>query len=341
MRNVFLVAAIIVLCPLLLLSGNTRVIYIPEDILIEENAQHVTTIRNLSDFEIYRPGPIVIFDGFIYITQPKYQSIVKISLQGFIKGRFGKKGEGPREMVGLSGISRFNDNIAISGRNKVIICTRDLQYIREIKLKQRFHNLLLATNKKIYFYNNPSFSNYYFTVYTKDFKYFKKFAIKKPGAKDLDERQVNYRNYKYSSDYIRAILYVPENNGIWISIRNRYELRYYINERAVVKIKSKVQLYTAVDDIFSGVKIKTFKDYPLAIGKNGNQLYHCFKWGEGFFCDVFDLSDNYRLIRRLKLPHQYWRIVHSKGLVFYGLRYDEDHENVFLDKIKIQEKGGH
>ena len=250
--------------------------------------------------------------------------------------RYGKKGEGPGELMGLAEISRFGDNIAIINKFKVIICDKDLKFLRECKLKQYFHNLILTTDNKIYFYNNPSYSNYYFTVYTKDFNYFKKFGIKKPGTKETNDGKFNYRNYRYSWDKVGNVLYVPEENGIWVSFRDRNDLRYYKNEKTVVDIKPKVQMFSSKEDFFSGVKVNSYTDYSHHIAKHENQLYHFYVIKDTLFCDVLDLSANYRLIRRLKSPSLYYPIAHAKDGVFYGFRYDESVESRILDKIQIK-----
>jgi hypothetical protein len=41
------------------------------------------------------------------------------------------------------------------------------------------------------------------------------------------------------------------------------------------------------------------------------------------------------LYRRFKFPFFYRALAHATASIFYGLRYDADRENVFLDKIKI------
>ena len=319
--------------PLFLLSVEAKTVYIPEEISVEENAVKATTIRNMSEIEIYRCFPIdIIFDS-VYILDMFSCKVVKLSLKGELLGRFGSKGQAPGEFLGLFGISKFNENIALTGKHKVIICDKDLKYLREIKLKERFHDLILATNNKIYFYNNPTYYNYYFTVYTDDFKYLKKFGIKNPNAK---KKIITNSNYRYSSNIIRETLYVPEENGIWVSFRNRYDLRYYKNEELVVDIKSKNQIFAASEEEFMGKKFKMYTtDYAILIAKHEKQLYYCYIKGGNLYCDVFKFSENYHLYRRLKFPFLYKKLAHFIDINFYGLRYSEDKENVFLDKIQI------
>jgi hypothetical protein len=331
MKKIFVIIFILGILPTLMASGG-KVVYIPDNVEVEENVFKAATIGNLSEIEIYRCCPINLIDDFIYLLDYDSSRIVKLSQQGKFVSQFGKKGGGPGEFLGLSGISRLKENIAVIARNKVVICDKDLKFLREIKLKQIFQNFISANNNMIYFYSNPSYSNYYFSVYTEDFKPFKKFGIKNPNAK---EKKSTYKNYKPSRDIVRRALYVPEENGIWVSFWNRYDLRYYKDEKVVVDVKSKRQIFATSEEEFSGRKVKTYMDYSLLIAKHKNQLYYCYKLGDNRFCDVFNLSENFRLHRRLKFPYRYKQIVLSNGLIFYGLRYEPESKDVLLDKIQI------
>jgi len=331
MKKIFVIIIVLGIFPSLTVSG-ANVVYIPDNVKVEENVLKATTIRNLSDIDIYRCGPINLIDDFIYLLDYDNYRVVKLSFQGKLVAQFGRKGAGPGEFMALSGISRFKKNIAVTERYKVVICDKDLNYLKEMKLKQRFHDLISATDNRIYFYNNPSYYNYYFTIYTEGFKPLKKFGIKNPNAK---EKIITHINYKLSWDIVCKTLYVPEEKGIWVSFSNRYDLRYYKDEKVVVDIKSKRQIYSSYEDEFSGVKVKMYSDYSLLIARHENLLYYCYKLGDNRFCDVFDLSKNFRLHRRLKFPFPYKQLVLSNGSIFYGLRYDPDGKEVFFDRIQI------
>jgi len=318
--------------PLFLLPGEAKIVYIPDTINVEENAVEAETIVNISEIEIYRCNPLYVIDDFIYIVDMLNAKVVKLSHQGRLISQFGRKGQGPGESSRFYGLGKFKENIAVIGKYKVIICNKDLKYLRDIKLKHRFFVLILATNNKIYVDDNPSYFNYYFTVYTEDFKYLKKFGIKNP---NLKTDKIDSRHYTHSWDTIRNTLYVPEENGIWVSFRNRYDFRYYKDENVVVDIKSKKQMFAANEDEFMGIKTKMPADRSILIAKHENKLYYCYTQGDNIICDVFNLSENYRLYRRLKFPFFYRSLAHARDSTFYGLCYDADRENVFLDKIKI------
>lgn len=331
--SVFIVTILILfLLSPLMVGGKT--VFVPNKIEVEKDAYKVTQIRMMSDEEIYGLYKMLIVDDAIYVLSNKLHKVFKLSFQGKIITSFGKKGEGPKETLFLSGLSRFGNNIAITGQYKVIICTKDLQYVKEAKLKSQFQNLVLSNDNKIYFYNNPSYYNFYFSVYTKDFKYLKKFGIKKPGARDIDEKDVNYSNYKYSFDKVRQTYFDAERNGIWVAFRNRYDLRYYQNEKTLVDIKTRNQEFSTKDGHFSGVKIKSYIDFPIYIVRHAGQLFYYYKKGDRVYCDIFEIPDNYNLKRRLQLPY-YYQIGHTTGSIFYGLRYDEELEDIILDKIAI------
>ena len=256
--------------PLYLLPGEAKIVYIPDKINVEDDSVQATIIVNMSEIEIYKCYPIYIIDDFIYIADMSNHRVVKLSYQGKVISQFGRKGQGPGESSRFIGLSKFKENIAVIGKYKVIICNKDLKFLREIRLKERFHDLILSTNNKIYFYNNPSYFNYYFTVYTEDFKYLKRFGIKDPKAK---KKEIDFRHYTYSWDIIRGTLYVPGENGIWISFRNRYDIRYYKDEKVVVDIKSKKQMFAANEEEFMGIKTKMYTDRSILIAKHENQLY--------------------------------------------------------------------
>lgn len=317
--------------------SQSKVVYIPKKIDVEENTVQSTTIRNMSKIDIYRCFPIYAIDDFIYLSDMLSPQVIKLSSQGKVVARFGKKGQGPGESEALYCVSGFKENIAIMGKFKVIICNKDLQFIREIRLKEWFLDFIIIPNNKIYLYNNPSYSNYYFTIYTYDFKYSKKFGIKNPDA--IDDKSP-FRNYRYSYDQVRCTLYVPEENGIWVSFKDRYDLRYYKDEKNAVDIKSKLPVFVACEDEFMGVKTNTYIDRSILIAKNTDNLFYFYWKGDTLFCDVFNLDENYRLYRRIKFPFPYMRLIHSREFNFYGLRYDANKENVFLDKLQIKPKGG-
>lgn len=316
------------------LTIDAKTVFVPDNIKVEKNAYKVTQIRKMSELEIYSLYKMLIIDDSIYILSLKAHKVYRLTFQGKVIASFGKKGQGPMETLSLYGISRFGDHIAVIGKYKVIICTKDLKYVKEAKLKRIFHDLILSNDNKIYFYSTPSYSNFYFHVYSKDFKYLKKFGIKKPGAKEIDGRKINFSNYKYSFDRVWLSYFDAERNGIWVAFRDRYDLRYYQNEKTLVDIKARKQEFSTADGEFSGVKVKNYTDFPIYIVRNAGQLYYFYKKGEDVYCDIFDIPDNYNLKRRLRLPY-YYRIGHTADSSFYGFRYDEEIDDKILDKIVI------
>jgi hypothetical protein len=321
---------------LALLPGETKIVYIPDKINIEANAMHATAIRNMSEIGLYKTNNIYFIDDFIYISDILTPQVIKLSLQGKVVGRFGRKGEGPGESKNFLGISRFKKNLAIIGFQKLIICNKDLQLQKEIRLKRLYFGLFLTVDNKVYFYNTPPNSDYYFDVYTDDFKFLKNFGLKNMNTK---KNKTGNKKFYYSSDRIRNALYLPQKNGFWVSFKDRYGLRFYKDETIVVDIKAKKPVFTFTEQERMGIKVMASEtDWPILIAEQQNQLYYFFKKGDSLFCDVFDLSDNYRFLHRLKVPFVYRKLTHVNDYIFYGLRYDESKENVFLDKIKIKRR---
>jgi len=322
---------------LALLPGETKVVYIPDKINIEANAAHATTIRNMSEIGIYRPSDIIDFiDDFIYISDIVTPQVIKLSLQGKVVGRFGRKGEGPGESKNFLGVNKFKENLAVIGWYKLIICNKELQFQKEIRLKHPYFGLFLTVDNRVYFYNTPSYSDYYFSVYTDDFKFLKNFGLKNINPK---KNKTGNNKFYYSQDRIQNTLYLPQKNGFWVSFRDRYGLRFYKDETTVVDIKAKKPVFTITEQEMMGIKFMgSEKDWPILIAEQQNQLYNFFKKDGSLFCDVFDVSDNYRFLHRLKVPFFYRRLTHVNDYIFYGLRYDENQENVLLDKIKTKKR---
>jgi hypothetical protein len=77
------------------LSQNIKVIHIPDDVKIEENAARETLVHNLSREEIYNSLSLNVIDGFIYLELEKPVEIIKFNLEGKTVKRAGRRGQGP------------------------------------------------------------------------------------------------------------------------------------------------------------------------------------------------------------------------------------------------------
>ncbi len=100
MKKIFVIIFVLCILPILVAS-SVKVIYIPDNIKIEENASKEILVRNMSEVEIYTPYSIYIIDDFIYLLNHDSSEVIKLSLKGEIIGRVGKKGQGPHEFMGL------------------------------------------------------------------------------------------------------------------------------------------------------------------------------------------------------------------------------------------------
>jgi hypothetical protein len=315
-----------------LLSGKVNVVLLPDNVKVNEDAAKETIVKNMSEVDIYKCHFICIIDDYIYLSNDESSEVIKFSLKGEIIARVGRMGQGPGEFIGPGDLSKFNENIAIVDAYKAVICNKNLDILKEIKLNDRFVNLILARNNRIYFYYNSSFERYYFCIYTENFKFLGKFAKKITTPKENMKSQ--------TWDGIRCVLYVPEENGIWASFRNRYDLRYYKDERLTIEIKSKKPIFSGNEREYMGKKFLVYTDYSVLLSKYNDELFYFYIKDDHFFCDIFKLSDNYQLRRRIKFLAIYRSLAHHEGYTFYGLRYDnEDKENVFLTRIEIHESG--
>ncbi len=326
-KIIFIIFALGIL-PILAASG-VKVVYIPDNIEVEENVFKATTIRNLSEIEIYQPYPINIIGNYIYLATFNSSEVIKLSLKGEIISRMGRKGQGPGEFVWVWTVERFNENLAIIDEYKVVISDRNLKVLKEIRFGEGFNGLTLTKNHQIYLYDNPRSDEYYFSLYTEDFKFLRKFAKRITTPKENMKRR--------TWDYISCILYVPEENGIWASFQNRYDLRYYKDERLDVEIKTEKFFFSGKKTEHMGETIIVYTDRSVLLARYKNRLFYFFNKGKNFFCDVFYLAANNKFQRRIKLTNRYRSLAHHKGYTFYGLRYDSiDKENVILEKIEIK-----
>ncbi|MCP4213829.1 MAG: hypothetical protein GY765_04190, partial [bacterium] len=228
-------------------------------------------------------------------------------------------------------VSSYNDEIAITGRTKLIFVSGKLKYIREIKLKERFEQFVVTRKREIYRYNAYYHENYYFSVCNMNFKFLRAAGVITPGAKPKKKK---LNDFSLSWNLINNALYIPKDNSIWVTYMNRYDLRCYRDGKAIVDIKSRSKLFSTADARFSGVSVKRYTDRSVAIGRNGNKLYNCIRLGKDMYCDIFDLSGGCRLVSRLKFPWRYRRLAFHKDSTFYGIRFD-DEENPLLDKIQL------
>lgn len=80
-KKIIVIIFLLVILPSLLASG-VKVVYITDNIKVEENVFKATTIRNLSEIEIYFSRHIYLIDNFIYLLDLYNYRVFKLSLQG-------------------------------------------------------------------------------------------------------------------------------------------------------------------------------------------------------------------------------------------------------------------
>ena len=95
---------------LFLLPGEAKIVFIPDDVKIEENAARETLVHNLSREEIYKSLSLYVIDGFIYLEMEKPFEIIKLNLKGKTVKHAGRRGQGPGELIWISGIREFKEN---------------------------------------------------------------------------------------------------------------------------------------------------------------------------------------------------------------------------------------
>lgn len=310
---------------------NVKTVFIPENIDIEENTAQETIVRDLQEQDIFRAGFIFCVGEFLYFFNSKPSEIVKLSLQGNVVKRIGKKGRGPGEYVNLFSLWPYKENLAILdgvGR-KVLFYTKDLEFRDEFRLTKQFLGLFVNKNNECVLYNNYNASNY-FWVYTNSGKFLRKFG------KPLQERKSGDQIKIIEFDEAGFIQYIPGKDGFWVAFRNRYDLRYYEREKLTGEIRAKKGYFKWEEkEEMMNLKRKRYIDCPKYLAGNGNRLFYFFKKDDHIFCDIFNMGD-YRLLRRVRCRMDYRVIAHYKDNIFYALAYDDNEErDLLLYKIEV------
>ena len=101
--------------------------------------------------EVLKPEGIEISDNRLYVTEGAKFFVYSLSDQKLIK-RFGKKGEGPGELMAVpmlpNTIKKFHDKLFVEGVTKVIYYSNDLKILTEKRKKEgyRIFKMLPAGN---------------------------------------------------------------------------------------------------------------------------------------------------------------------------------------------------
>ena len=314
-----------------LLPQSVRIVRIPDEVKAVENEVVEVYAHNMSGEEIYRAHRMYISNNYIYLASDKPVEMIKLSLNGEVVGRVGRKGQGPGEFLFIFGIYGFGKNIYILDTRiqKLVIYNDGLEFVKEYKLRERYSYCLIDNKKSFVLYGRPS-ADYYFSVYSERLKFLRYFGRSMTSASD------NMK--KFSFDLVRYAVYVQEEDGIWACFKNRYDLRYYKQEKLIAEIKAKTGFFSGKEQDNFGRKYMEYKDKSLHLAKDNNRLYYLYNKDNRTYCDIFDLSD-YKLMQRLKFAFKYIRIVYHKENTFYALRYDKNEDrDVLFVRLKTQLK---
>jgi hypothetical protein len=307
---------------------NVKIITLPDDIKSEGNVFKENFIRNLSEVEIYEYFSLYVIDEDIYISNSKPVEIVKLSLRGKLMGRVGKEGQGPGEFLSITEIKKFNGNIAVLDYSKRVLSlyTKELKYIKEMRFN-KYHLGFLVDSENNFVCFGAGEGDFYFDKYSKDMTHIGNFG--------QSSTSKNLKKFKKFFDEVRCALYIPEDKGIWASFKNRYDIRYYKNQKLSVEIKAEKGFFKTQEENYGGrIVVMCKNSRALCLAKYGNRLFYFFRNNGITFCDIFD-SMSYQLLRRIALKHSHRRISHYKKNIFYSLCMDESEENVQLFKLEL------
>jgi len=321
------VCILIVLFSVPALSQEVKTIRIPSEIKTQENFAKEIIVKNLSEEEIYRGSFMNIIDNSIYLVVDKPIEVIKLSLQGKVVKRAGKVGAGPAEYIWIGPVMEFKNNIAVldDKLEKIVFYNKNLDFTKETRFLTDIFDFIVDKNNRFIFFGSTR-SGYYFEIFSEKGTFIKRFG------KTVSATQTARKKDRW--DDVRHAIYVPEENGIWASFINRYDLRYYKDERLAVEVKAKKDFFKGEKEEIMGKVIVLYHDRSLGLGKAQNRLYSFYLVNKKTFCDVFDLTD-YRLIHRIKFKYSHRLISHYKENIFYSLSVSLDEENLLLLKIVI------
>jgi len=311
----------------LIFPQTIKEVQIPKGVKIEGNIIKVTLIKNLFYEEIYQMGVFYIIDDYIYMTNYKPPEIMKINLKGEFVGKGGRRGQGPGEFQFCKDIRKLKDNIIFMAPYSVrmIIYNKDLNFINEFKVRKMYMGFFVnKRNELIMTTHARPGSPYYFEVLSEDGKFLRRFSRRKnqPTGETL------------SFDRATDQVYIPEEDGFWVAMRNRYALQYYQNENLEVEIRAKKDFFKWVDKKYGNVSYKSYLDNSLCLAWSNRKLFHFFRKDKQTFCDIFD-TKTYQLERRIKIKHNYSGIAHHKDNIFYAVLYDENGD-MLLYRLVVQ-----
>ncbi|MGD2087547.1 MAG: 6-bladed beta-propeller [Candidatus Aminicenantes bacterium] len=307
---------------------GVKIVNLPNNIKAEENVVKETFVRNLSELEIYDFLSIYVIDENIYITNWTPRELVKLSLQGKLLGRAGRQGQGPGEFLWMETVYEFNGNIALldSRRFVLMLYTKTLKFIREMRLKKHQMGFMVDNENNFIFFGSRQ-RDFYFEKYSKDMVPIEYFG---PSVSSRS----SWKNKKLFDD-VRCALYVPEENGIWAAFKDRYDIRYYKNQKLAVEIKAEKGFFEIEEENVGGrIVVWCRKGRALHLAKSGNKLFYFFLNNGVSYCDIFD-SKSFRLLRRVAFKHYHISISHYKENIFYSLSNDKSEDDLQLFKLKL------
>lgn len=302
-------------------------IHIPKDIEIDEGAFKATFISNLSEAGIYQYTGIHVADEFIYIGSDKQQELFCFNLQGELIAKIDTKGQGPGSFSICMGLKPYKGNIAFMSPFdfKIVILNKELEFIKQIKLRKSYMSFIVNNKNEFICNTMGSFSENYFDVYDENGNFLRQFGEIQTTLSD--ERRMR------SFDSVGGTVYIPEEDGLCVRFRNRYDLQYFEKEKLVAEIKEKKGYFKAEEREQMGRKYLSYLDRGLNIVRIKDKLYYFYYKDNTVYLDIFDIG-TFRLIKRIKYKKNYGEMTHYRENVFYAIKYNEDYE-VELYKLEI------
>lgn len=333
--NRLLAAALFIISYSAISAANIQVVETPKDNKVTTNLVVESSVCNFSSkHEIFKAGSLFLVDDSLYMFRISPVELIRFSLDGKIMGRVSKRGRGPADLLRVWSIAELGDKLAVLDTNnqKIVFLKKNLEFVNEFRTGNAYMGITIDKSKRVILYGcQNSLENFYFHVFTAEGKPIGKFGrLKSP---------LNDRKKTKLFDSVNKALYIPEKNGLWACFKNRYDLRYYENDKLVLEIREREHFFSSEKSEMFGRTLMKYKGRSIQLARNGRYLHYFYRLNKNRYCDVFDLN-TLRLLQRVSLKNRYVAIAHYTGGIFFGLAYqeNEDDKDVVLYRIDWKNK---
>jgi hypothetical protein len=330
-----IVSVLLLLLSLILVAENVKTVLVPENVRVKTDYCKETLVKNLADVEIYESIAIDAFNNTLFILNLKPPEMIRLDLKGNVLLRGGKRGDGPGEFTFPISLEIYKGEIYVFDlvQKKLILFDKNLEYIREIRLLTIASDFITLPNGQFVFpQRGGTVHQKCLGVYSAEGKLLRVFGDKEIPFDPKD------RDSFSTSDKIRNLVNDQQENRIWVSFRNRYDLSCFQGETKILSIREREDFYQFYYKKDEETKRKGLvaSGGPIKLELIGDKLYNFYKNHNECFCDIFDKT-NGMLLNRVQLDRIYFKVAHVKENLFFALAWNTtNEEDPYLYRIQFR-----